>query len=77
MSETQLRRPRPKQWAQFLAQARTRMVNSGAIVVEGTLSRMVGMTLEAIGCEVVTTGGPPTVSFNSIQLDTSSPQAFA
>jgi len=56
MSEAQLRRPRPKQWAQLLVQARTRMANAGAIIVEGTLSRMVGMTLEAIGCEAAVGG---------------------
>jgi flagellum-specific ATP synthase len=49
-------RPRPKRWAQQLAQARTRMTNSAEIVVEGTLSRMVGMTLEAIGCEAAVGG---------------------
>jgi flagellum-specific ATP synthase len=56
MSATVSRRPRPKQWAQQLAQARERMVNAGAIVVEGTLNRMVGMTLEAIGCEAAVGG---------------------
>jgi len=44
-------RPRPKQWAQRLEQARERMADAGEIVVEGTLNRMVGMTLEAVGCE--------------------------
>src|SRR6202142_2641193 len=32
------------------------MANSAKIVVEGTLSRMVGMTLEAIGCEAAVGG---------------------
>ena len=44
-------RPRPKQWAASLVKARERMANAADIVVEGTLNRMVGMTLEAIGCE--------------------------
>ncbi len=43
-------------WAASLAQARERMANSSKIVVEGTLSRMVGMTLEAVGCEVAVGG---------------------
>jgi flagellum-specific ATP synthase len=43
-------------WAAALTQARQRMANSSKIVVEGTLSRMVGMTLEAVGCEVAVGG---------------------
>ena len=49
-------RPRPKQWAQTLAQARERIGNADEIVVEGTLSRMVGMTLEAVGCQAAVGG---------------------
>jgi flagellum-specific ATP synthase len=41
----------PRAWAKRLAQARERMAHAGKIVVEGTLNRMVGMTLEAVGCE--------------------------
>jgi len=40
-----------KKWAGQLVRARERMAKSGRIVVEGTLNRMVGMTLEAVGCE--------------------------
>jgi flagellum-specific ATP synthase len=39
-----------------LVQARERMANAGEIVVEGTLNRMVGMTLEAVGCEAAVGG---------------------
>ena len=56
MSEALSNRPRPKQWAKMLGQARERMANAGSIVVEGTLNRMVGMTLEAIGCEAAVGG---------------------
>jgi flagellum-specific ATP synthase len=49
-------RPRPKQWANALAKARERMANAAEIVVEGTLNRMVGMTLEAVGCEAAVGG---------------------
>ena len=49
-------RPRPRRWAQQLAEARERMASSAEIVVEGTLSRMVGMTLEAVGCEAAVGG---------------------
>ncbi len=49
-------RPRPKVWAASLAQARERFADLGNIVVEGTLNRMVGMTLEAVGCEAAVGG---------------------
>ncbi len=49
-------RPRPKLWAAMLAQARERTATAAKIVVEGSLSRMVGMTLEAVGCEVAVGG---------------------
>ncbi len=49
-------RPVPKQWAAALVRARERMANASEIVVEGTLSRMVGMTLEAVGCEAAVGG---------------------
>src|SRR5258708_1068828 len=51
MSVGAAERPRPKQWAGALIQARERMAHAAEFVVEGTLSRMVGMTLEAVGCE--------------------------
>ncbi len=44
-------RPRPRRWGAALAEARARMATLPPIVVEGTLNRMVGMTLEAVGCE--------------------------
>jgi flagellum-specific ATP synthase len=46
----------PKIWAAGLAQARERMTPARDFVVEGTLSRMVGMTLEAVGCEAAVGG---------------------
>jgi flagellum-specific ATP synthase len=47
---------RSKQWAQMLSRARERCAGTSKIVVEGTLSRMVGMTLEAVGCEAAVGG---------------------
>ena len=47
---------RSKQWAAALTSARERMSNTSEIVVEGTLSRMVGMTMEAVGCEAAVGG---------------------
>src|SRR6202051_1674278 len=49
-------RPRPKEWVASLVRARERIANASEIVVEGTLSRMVGMTLEAVGCEAAVGG---------------------
>ena len=49
MSAVPAERPRPKQWANALVKARERMASAAEIVVEGTLNRMVGMTLEAVG----------------------------
>ena len=54
MSEA--RASRAKKWAEGLAKARERMANASDIVVEGTLNRMVGMTLEAVGCEAAVGG---------------------
>src|SRR5258708_21990244 len=56
MSVGAAERPRPKQWAGALIQARERMAHAAEFVVEGTLSRMVGMTLEAVGCEAAVGG---------------------
>ena len=52
MTSPPVSRLRSKDWAQRLAQSRARMADTGEIVVEGTLHRMVGMTLEATGCQV-------------------------
>ncbi len=49
-------RPRPKQWVEGLVRARERMTQMRDLMVEGTLSRMVGMTLEAVGCEAAVGG---------------------
>ena len=48
--------PEPKQWTNALARARERVARASEIVVEGTLNRMVGMTLEAVGCEAAVGG---------------------
>jgi flagellum-specific ATP synthase len=40
----------------MLARARERTMHAAKIVVEGTLCRMVGMTLEAVGCEAAVGG---------------------
>src|SRR5258708_13650960 len=47
---------RAKRWTEALIQARERMTSAAEFVVEGTLNRMVGMTLEAVGCEAAVGG---------------------
>ncbi len=47
---------RAKRWTEALVQARERMTSAAEFVVEGTLNRMVGMTLEAVGCEAAVGG---------------------
>ena len=47
---------RSARWAATLTRARERMASVNEFVVEGTLSRMVGMTLEAVGCEAAVGG---------------------
>src|SRR5688572_24328393 len=47
---------RSAEWAQKLAANRTKITGVSELVVEGVLNRMVGMTLEAIGCEVAVGG---------------------
>ncbi len=49
-------RPRAKLWAESLVRARERVASAREFVVEGTLNRMVGMTLEAVGCEAAVGG---------------------
>jgi flagellum-specific ATP synthase len=49
-------RPRAKAWAESLVRARERMGAMREFAVEGTLNRMVGMTLEAVGCEAAVGG---------------------
>lgn len=56
MNSAAAARPRAKRWAQMLASARARTAGAAKVVVEGTLSRMVGMTLEAVGCEAAVGG---------------------
>src|SRR6202522_3130849 len=56
MSALPAGRPRPKQWIEALVHARERVANAAGMVVEGTLNRMVGMTLEAVGCEAAVGG---------------------
>jgi flagellum-specific ATP synthase len=49
-------RLRPQLWAKNLVDARQRAAGAADMVVQGTLSRMVGMTLEAVGCEAAVGG---------------------
>src|SRR3984893_9638377 len=56
MSQPSMMPPRQKRWIETIVQARERVARASEIVVEGTLNRMVGMTLEAVGCEAAVGG---------------------
>jgi flagellum-specific ATP synthase len=58
LSAEALRQGRSQRWAQCLVRARERIAGAGVgeIVVEGILNRMVGMTLEAVGCAAAVGG---------------------
>ncbi len=47
---------RARPWIESLVRARERIAGIREFVVEGTLNRMVGMTLEAVGCEAAVGG---------------------
>jgi len=50
------RATRQRRWIDDIAAVRQRMEPMRSLTVEGTLSRMVGMTLEAVGCEAAVGG---------------------
>jgi flagellum-specific ATP synthase len=56
VSAAAARRAPSGRWAKALVQARERIAGARNMVVEGTLNRMVGMTLEAVGCEAAVGG---------------------
>jgi flagellum-specific ATP synthase len=51
-----VRAERQRRWLDQIVAARQRVEPMRGLIVEGTLSRMVGMTLEAIGCEAAVGG---------------------
>ena len=40
-------------WKEQLSQIKTRIDHVSPVIVEGRLNRMVGLTLEAVGCQAV------------------------
>lgn len=48
--EMDLTTPHIPRWRMHLAQRRQRVTETPGLVVEGQLTRMVGLTLEAAGC---------------------------
>ncbi|MGH8314621.1 MAG: flagellar protein export ATPase FliI [Steroidobacterales bacterium] len=51
-----MRVERQQRWIEQIAAARQRVEPMRGLMVEGTLNRMVGMTLEAVGCEAAVGG---------------------
>jgi flagellum-specific ATP synthase len=56
-------------WAQRLSEYRERLGNSRGLVVEGRLTRMVGLTLEAVGCRAAIGGRCNIVNSNGSQIE--------
>ncbi|MET0105206.1 MAG: flagellar protein export ATPase FliI [Sedimenticola sp.] len=56
-------------WADRLAQCRERMSGSRGLVVEGRLTRMVGLTLEAVGCRAAIGGQCDVISSNGDRIE--------
>ena len=60
---------RHARWAQRLSEYRQRLGNSRGLVVEGRLTRMVGLTLEAVGCRAAIGGRCNIVNSNGSQIE--------
>ncbi|MEN8165866.1 MAG: flagellar protein export ATPase FliI [Pseudomonadota bacterium] len=56
-------------WANRLSEYRQRLGNSRGLVVEGRLTRMVGLTLEAIGCRAAIGGRCNVVNSNGTRIE--------
>jgi len=64
-----LRARRQARWAGRLRQYEQRLGDDRGLVVEGRLTRMVGLTLEAIGCRAAIGGRCDVVSGNGTQIE--------
>ncbi|MES9843300.1 MAG: flagellar protein export ATPase FliI [Candidatus Sedimenticola sp. PURPLELP] len=60
---------RSKIWSDRLARCRERMNDSRGLVVEGRLTRMVGLTLEAVGCRAAIGGQCDVISSNDEKIE--------
>jgi flagellum-specific ATP synthase len=67
--ESPLGKQRQAIWAERLRQYRTRLGDDRGLVVEGRLTRMVGLTLEAIGCRAAIGGQCDVVSSNGTHIE--------
>jgi len=56
-------------WRQRIAHLHTRLDNSRGLVVEGKLTRMVGLTLEAIGCRAAIGGRCDVINSNGERVE--------
>ncbi|HXK56213.1 MAG TPA: flagellar protein export ATPase FliI [Gammaproteobacteria bacterium] len=60
---------RSKIWRSRLARCRARVVENRGLVVEGKLTRMVGLTLEAVGCRAAIGGQCEVISGNGERIE--------
>ncbi len=69
MIDEPLGKQRQAIWAQRLRQYQARLGDDRGLVVEGRLTRMVGLTLEAIGCRAAIGGQCDVVSSNGTHIE--------
>ena len=63
------RQDRPKQWVAAMQDYFRRLADPPPLVVEGKLSRMVGLTLEAVGCQAAIGGRCTVANRNGTDVD--------
>ena len=69
MDPSGLKAERQAIWIERLREYRNRLGDSRGLIVEGRLTRMVGLTLEAIGCRAAIGGRCDVLSSNGVQIE--------
>ncbi|MEW8304679.1 MAG: flagellum-specific ATP synthase FliI, partial [Candidatus Thiodiazotropha sp.] len=69
MKEDRIGAKRQAIWAERLSQYQDRLGDDRGLIVEGRLTRMVGLTLEAIGCRAAIGGQCDVVSSNGTHIE--------
>ncbi|MET0068629.1 MAG: flagellar protein export ATPase FliI [Candidatus Thiodiazotropha sp.] len=69
MKEDRIGAARQALWAERLSQYQDRLGDDRGLIVEGRLTRMVGLTLEAIGCRAAIGGQCDVVSSNGTHIE--------
>jgi len=69
MADIQHKLDRSSIWCERIRQCRDRMGDSRGLVLEGKLTRMVGLTLEAVGCRAAIGGQCEVISSNGERIE--------